>query len=115
MMDEIERLQNTLKCRRTRKPYSAFGLGQVAQQLMDRQISPRQAVFSNVAGTWSQMLPAELGRHCEIADISAGRLVVQVDSPSYMYELQLCSSELLEELRQQCPRARLTRIKFVVA
>jgi hypothetical protein len=40
---------------------------------------------------------------------------VQVDSPSYVYELQLCSSELLNELQQQCPKARLTRIKFVVA
>ena len=114
-MDEIERLQNTLKCRRTHKPYSAAGLGEVAQQLMDRQISPRQAVFSEVAETWSQMLPAELGGHCEIVDISGGLLKVRVDSPSYMYELQLCSSELLEELQQHCPKARLTKVKFVVA
>lgn len=114
-MDEIETLQNTLKSRRTRKPYSAAGLGQVAQQLLDGQISPRQAIFSDIIEAWSQMLPAELGRRCEIADISAGRLVVKVDSPSYMYELQLCSSELLAELRRQCPKARLTRIKFVVS
>jgi len=114
-MDEIERLQNTLKYRRRRKPYSALGLGQIAQQLMDRQISPRQAVFSDVAETWSRMLPAELSRHCEIVDISGGLLKVQVDSPSYMYELRLCSSELLEELQQHCRKARLTRIKFVVA
>ncbi|MHC4494517.1 MAG: hypothetical protein ACYSYM_01700 [Planctomycetota bacterium] len=40
---------------------------------------------------------------------------MRVDSSSYMYELQLCSSELLEELQQQCPKARLTRIKFTVA
>jgi hypothetical protein len=114
-MDEIERLQNTLRCRRTRKPYNAFGLGQVAQQLMDRQISPRQAVFSEVAETWSQMLPAELGGRCEIVDISGGLLKVGVDSPSYMYELQLCSSELLEELQLNCPKARLTKVKFVIA
>jgi len=114
-MDEIERLQNTLKCRRTRKPYNAASLGQIAQQLLDGQISPRQAVFSEVAESWSQMLPDELGRHCEIVDISGGLLKVRVDSPSYTYELQLCSSELIEELQQQCPRARLTKIKFVVA
>jgi hypothetical protein len=81
---------------------------------MDRQISPRQAVFSEVAETWSQMLPAELGGHCEIVDISGGLLKVRVDSPSYMYELQLCSSELLEELQLQCPKARLTKVKFVI-
>ena len=114
-MDEIERLQNTLKCRRTRKPYSATGIGQIVQQYLDGQVSPRQAVFSEVAEALSRMLPEELARHCEIVDISAGLLKVLVDSPSYMYELQLCSSELLGELRQQCPRARLTKIKFAVA
>ncbi len=82
---------------------------------MAEQISPRQTKFSEVAEVWSQLLPAELRRHCEIADISGGQLVVQVDSPSYVYELQLCSSELLEELQQQCPKARLTKVKFVVA
>jgi hypothetical protein len=114
-MDQIERLQNTLNCQRRRRPYSALGLGQVAQQLLDRQIAPRQAVFSEVTQAWSRILPAELYRHCEITDISGGLLRVRVDSPSYLYELQLCSSELLEELQQHCPKARLTAVKFVVA
>ena len=113
-MDEIETLQKTLKCRRTRKPYSAKGLGEIAQMIFDGQISPRQAIFSEVAEVWNQLLPAELGSRCEIVDISGGRLVVKVDSPSYMYELQLCSSDLLAELKRQCPRARLSTIKLVV-
>ena len=82
---------------------------------MDDQISPRQAQFSEVAEIWNRLLPAELCGHCEIIDISGGQLKVQVDSPSYMYELQLCSSELLKELQQQCPRVRLAKIKFVAA
>jgi len=82
---------------------------------MTEQISPRQNRFGVVAELWSRLLPGELRRHCDIVDISGGQLKVQVDSPSYMYELQLCSSELLKELQQQCPRARLTKIKFVVA
>lgn len=113
-MDEIERLQKTDECRRSRKKYSTIRLGHVAQQLMAEQISPRQTKFGPVAELWSQLLPAEISRHCEIVDISGGQIKVQVDSPSYMYELQLCSSELLEELQQQCPKARLTKIKFVV-
>ena len=82
---------------------------------MDDQISPRQAQFSEVVEIWHRLLPAELCGHCEIIDISGGQLKVQVDSPSYMYELQLCSSELLKELQRQCPRVRLTKIKFVAA
>lgn len=115
IMDDIGRLQSTLKFRRMRKPYDAAALGRVAQQLLDEQISPRQAIYSEVAETWSRILPDELGRHCEVSDISAGQLSVSVDSPSHMYELQLCGSELLAELRRECPKARLTRIKFVIA
>ena len=90
-------------------------LGDAVQQLMDEHISPRQARFGAVAELWGRLLPVELCRHCEIVDISGGQLIVRVDSPAYKYELQLCSPELLEALQQQCPKARLTKIKFVVA
>jgi len=113
-MDQDKRLCNAIELRRSPKSQTTIRLGQVVQQLIDERISPRQARFSQVAAVWSQLLPAELCRHCEIVDISGGQLKVQVDSPSYMYELQLCSSELLEELQRQCPKARLTKIKFAV-
>jgi len=114
-MGEGEQLHNAVEGRRVRKPDRAVRLGDAVQQFMAEQVSPRQARFGAVAELWSQLLPAELCRHCEIVDISGGQLKVRVDSPAYKYELQLCSSELLEELQQQCPRARLTKIKFVVA
>jgi hypothetical protein len=106
---------NATKWRRSWKTYSAASLGQVAQQLLDERISPQQARFSQIAEVWDRLLPAGLCGHCEIVDISGGQLEVQVNSPSYKYELQLCSSELLKELQQQCPKARLTKIKFVIA
>jgi predicted nucleic acid-binding Zn ribbon protein len=115
MMDEADQLCNIAEWRRARRPDRTVGLGQAAQQLMDEQISPRQARFGAVLEVWSRLLPAELARHCEIVDISAGQLKVKVDSPAYTYELQLCSSELLREFQQQCPKSRLTKIKFVVA
>jgi len=115
MMDESERLHNGLKWRSVRKADRTVRLGQVVQELMDKQVSPRQARFGSVAEVWSQLLPPELARHCEMIDISGGQLKVQADSPSYLYELQLCSSELLKELQQRCPKVRLTKIKFVVA
>jgi hypothetical protein len=114
MMDETERLQNIIEYRRTGKSYDAVGLGRVAQQLLTERISPQQAKFSQIDEVWRGLLPAELQRHCGIVGLSGGQLDVQVDSPSYVYELQLCSSELLAELQRQCPRVRLTRIKFTV-
>jgi hypothetical protein len=114
-MDDDERLLNATRWRKSYNTYSAVNLGRVAQQLLDEQISPQQARFSQVAEAWNRLLPAGLCGHCEIVDISGGQLEVEADSPSYKYELQLCSSELLEELQRQCPRLRLTKIKLVVA
>jgi len=89
-------------------------LGDVAKRFIEGIVSPRQAKFAPVAEIWCQLLPDELNRHCRIADISGGHLKVVVDSSSYLYELQLCSSELLKELKQRCPRARIKDIKFTV-
>jgi len=101
--------------RRGGRREAAVSLGEVVRQLMAEQISPRQARLCEVAEVWDRLLPGSLHEHCEIVDISRGLLKVEVDSPSYLYELQLCSEELLEELQRQCPGARVTRIKFVVA
>jgi len=92
----------------------AVTLGECARELMKNRISPQQARFGSVADVWSQLLPDELRRHCKIADISGGQLKVLVDLPTYMYELQLCSSELVSELQRQCPRAHIKKIKFIV-
>jgi len=89
-------------------------LGDVAKRLMEGRVSPRQASFVSIARLWSQLLPAELYRHCRLVDISGGQLKVLADSPSYMHELRLCSSQLLKELQRQCPQARIKKIKFAI-
>jgi hypothetical protein len=127
VMDESGQLGNhaSLRCapklsgcgvkRRTRpESNKAVRLGDVLGELMEGQISPRQARFESIVDLWCQLLPVELRQHCEITDISGGRLKVLVDSPSYANELRWCSSQLLEELKQRCPRARIKEIKFTV-
>jgi hypothetical protein len=89
-------------------------LGDVVAQLMDGRMAPRQRRFESIVGIWRQLLPTELADHCRIVDVSANRLKVLVDSPSYMYELRLCSSAILEELQRRCPAARVRKISFVV-
>lgn len=89
-------------------------LGDALSQLMDGQVASRQRRFESIVGVWGQLLPAELSDHCRIVDISAGQLRVLVDSPSYMYELQLCSSAILAELQRRCPAARVQKISLAV-
>ena len=89
-------------------------LGDLVKTLIDRRVGPQHARFGTLEEVWEQLLPVELSGHCEIAGVSAGQLKVRVDSPAHMYELKLCSSELISELQQQCPRAGIRNIKFII-
>jgi len=89
-------------------------LGDVVQQLMDNSVSPRQGMFEYVSAVWSQLLPAELHRHCRVTDVTGGQVKILVDSPSYMHELRMCHCELLAELQRRCPQARIKRIKMAI-
>jgi hypothetical protein len=114
-MAEGTQIYEATRQKNARKQDNTVRIGEVAQKFMVEQVSPRQDKYGAVVEIWGRILPLELSRHCEIIDLSGGQLTVKVDSPSYKYELHLCSSELLKELQKQCPRIRLTKIKFVIA
>jgi hypothetical protein len=114
-MFKDEQLRRMVEGRRLQQADCTVRLGHAVEQLMTKQIAPQQSKYGPVAEVWKRLLPEGLGEHCEIVDISAGRLKVKVDSPSYRYELQLCSMELLDELQRQCPKTRLSQIRFVIA
>src|SRR4030042_1790832 len=105
MTDEVEKLRGAANPRAARRANGAVGLGDALNEFMTSRVSPRQGRFNLITEAWGRILPAELCRHCRIVDVSGGRLKVAVDSPSYMYELQLSSSELLKELERRCPGA----------
>jgi len=90
-------------------------LDSAAKELIDSQILPRQTIYDSIDKLWKQLLPKEIAQHCKISDISGGLLKVIVDSPSYLHELRLCSTELLKELQQGCSRARIQKIKLILA
>jgi predicted nucleic acid-binding Zn ribbon protein len=89
-------------------------LGDVVSQLLESRISPQQAKFSRLADAWRQLLPVELQKHCRLSGIGGGQLKVTADSSAYVYELQLCSTELVAQLREECPSARIEKIKVTL-
>ena len=113
-MGEGEQLCGTAGRGTERKPGQAVKLGDVLSELMQARISPQRERADSITQAWSWLLPKELYEHCCLADISGGEIEVRADSPSYVYELQLCGAELLEQLQRQCPRARIKKIKFTV-
>jgi hypothetical protein len=114
MVDEGEQLRKSVKWRAAYQAKTAVSLGDVLGELMKCRVLPQQTRFGLITEAFSQMLPVELCQHCTIVDISRGRIKVIADSPSYVYELQLLSSELVKELARRCPQARIKEIKFAV-
>jgi len=78
------------------------------------RLAPVQARCESVAEALQGLLPDSMRDHCRFAGVSAGSLKLVADSASYMYELQLCKSDLLTELQQLCPNARLHRIQVAM-
>ena len=97
--------------RQARKYPGAVRLGDCVQEFMDNQVLNRQGYTEAAAQVCSQVLPSGLVDHCQIAGLFGGQLKIVVDSAAYMYELQLCSSQLLEELRRRHPRIPVEKIK----
>lgn len=89
-------------------------LGDIIKELFDNRISEEHIRFRMVSEHLNELLPIELIRHSKIASISGGCLIVIVDSPSYLYEFQLCSYEILKQLQRHCPSARLKCIKLII-
>ena len=114
-MSEGAQIYNAVRQQKKQILYRTVRLNEALEQLMAEEVSPRQNRYGSVVELWRRILPVELGKHCEIIDISGGQLTVRVDSPSYKYELHLCSSEILRELQRQCPKVRITKIKFIIA
>jgi predicted nucleic acid-binding Zn ribbon protein len=71
-------------------------------------------MLNRVSDAWGRLLPEQLGQHSRIAGLSGGQLKVLADSPAYVYELTLCSAELVGELQRMVPAARIQKIKVTL-
>lgn len=80
-----------------------------------QQVAPVHAQCDSVGAALEGLLPASMRDHCRFAGVSAGSAKIMVDGASYMYELQLCKSELLMELQRLCPSAGVRRIQVAMA
>ena len=89
-------------------------LGDVLASLMVRRIVPQQELFCRASDILRNLLPADIYDHCRIDGLYKEQLKVIVDSPSYMYQLQIHSSNILDELKRQCSKYRIRKIKFAI-
>jgi len=89
-------------------------LGDLVDTLMERSIKPGQKRLSPVFEAWLAIVPPGIVPHCRVKGVVKAELRIGVDSPVYLYELQLCSQDLLKALQERVPKAGLRRIKFIL-
>lgn len=93
---------------------SSVRLGRLVDTLLHETLKPAQTRLDPLAQAWDSVVPAGLARHCRVKGLVNGQLRIAVDSPVYMYELQLCSQDLLQALKQCCPKSGLRKIKLTL-
>ena len=89
-------------------------LGDTIREVLDERILPQQDRVSAAVEAWQRLVPVGLAQHCRVTGLTGGVLKIVVDSSSYMYELQLCRCELLNELQRKCPHSRIRKIEPAV-
>lgn len=95
--------------RRRRETTSRFG--ESADQYFKARLR-RMKRNAAVVDAWDEIVGRHLGEHCRLVSISGGVLRLEVEAGSYMHEMKLMSSELLEHLREKCPTAGIQKIKI---
>ncbi len=75
----------------------------------------RQARQTRAAARLGALLPAPLDRHCRIAALDGGALVLHVDAPAWLTRLRLEQPRLLAALRAQAEFAELREIRLAIA
>lgn len=109
--DEEKLLQSAVKWQyRTRR--TTERLGGKAEVYLKKNKS-RFEKNTQVVDAWEGLLPKGLSEHCNISEISGQTLKLEVDPGSFMHELKIISSELIEHLRQACPRCGIKKITLL--
>lgn len=108
-----EDLLRIAKQRQTVKRNEAVKLSDCLGKIKE-EIKPINRRFAAVEDVWNRVLPQELRSHSRIDDITGGRLKIKVDSPAYTYMLRMRATDILGELAQSCPAAKIKEIIFVL-
>lgn len=62
---------------------------------------------------WEQVVPPTLQPFCRLDKRVGNTLYLQAEPGPYMYQAQMLSSELLNEIKQQAPRCGIQKIRVV--
>lgn len=63
---------------------------------------------------WDQVVGPKLAQHAQPIQMQGDTLLVSVTSPSWLQELQMMQTQLLEKIRAKMPEGKIGGIKFIL-
>ena len=108
-MDQEKTLRGATSWQQRIKP-TTERLGAVA----DNYLKLNERTFrknSEIVDAWEQIVPRQLHEHSRLSKISGGCVYIEVETGAYMHEMQLISTELLENIKARCPYSTIKKIK----
>jgi len=68
--------------------------------------------YQHVHDAWAQIVDPQTARHTRVAGVKHDQLTVYVDSPAWLYQMNLQKEKLLQQLKKDLPK--LKRILFKI-
>ncbi len=107
-----ERLLHSVTQRIGQQRKSDIRLGEVIETFL-RERSRMLEQGAAVSDVWKEVIPPSLQPFCRPDKIAGHTLYIQVQPGAPMYQMQLLTSHLLEQIRQQLPGSRIRTIRLV--
>ncbi len=84
----------------------------IIPQVISAMAAGRPEVQNKIQKIWSAVFDAKTLRHTAIVGLQKGKLVVQVDSPAWLFQMNLKKREALARLKAEIPE--LSHIYFKI-
>ena len=110
-MEDEKLLKSATKWQR-RYNFSVGQLGKILDGYIQYKIKPHEKNSSPILDAWKKVLPPGLETHCKVESIKNKILTVKVDSPAFKFQLESCRMHLLEALKQEDKKVKITKIVF---
>jgi len=109
-----EKLRQVTQNRKSWRQKPATMIGQVAAELLTRNIIPISEKREKIDEIWQRTVPEKLREHCSIEKVSNKQILVVVDSPSYAGQLRMKVRAIINAFRQDAPRTGITSVRIVI-
>ena len=108
---QIAEQQRTQSCKIKNKNERIGSFKSLIPSLIE-EITPKKEQYSSLNDLWWSIVPEELVVHTKVLRMSGNMLVIQVDSPSWLYRLQTSGTELIERLNRKAAGKKIRKIKY---